>query len=769
MQNVMMLAKANLRKSKSQTFSILLIMLVAAMLFNIGFVLFSGVGSFFDERAEELNTPHFVAIHLEGDPTDAQLNFIQNFAGVVEVETKNILLNMGSFLVNDEPMSGNIIISKESAQQRMNPPSLIGDFLPLMDNAIYVPHFLFLSGGFQIGDDFWIDFMGQDILFTVAGSTEEIIFGTSMSNIWRVYVSESRFAALLAEFPASESVLISARLTNDGRVLATTYAAEFGSVITLSYGAAQNNRTFISIIAASMMVVFALTLLIISVIVMRFRISNDIEESMKNIGVLKAVGYRNHQIILSIVVQFGIISIVGGALGILLAQALLPMAVSILEPQLGLAWNPAFNFAMMLVTLGLLLALTLLFSYITARRIKKLHSLIALRGGITTHSFAKNPMPLDKSYGALNFLLGIKQFLKNKKQAVMVGLIIATVTFVSVEGLLLNYNVNVNTSSFMRLFGEIPDIFVLLDSTEAAPHFLERIAIQPGFERAFGYENLRLTTNEIPIAFVVVKDFSYLAGNELISGRFPILNNEIVLDRFSLSELGKDVGDWVTIQSGDLEKDYIITGIVQEMNSLIGMISYSGLKYIQPDYAFRVFYVYVTDGVDVDEFISAFSAANEDMTMPLINAQSQFDVQMGAMGDIFGAVNVVIMFVAATMVILVLYLIIKTIIIRRRRELGIQKALGFTTLQLMNQIALSLTPSIVFGVALGAITAHIFFNSIFVTMSSSMGMGITQANLLTPISWVAVTSVALIMLAYAVSMLVAWRIRKISAYALVSE
>jgi len=114
-----------------------------------------------------------------------------------------------------------------------------------------------------------------------------------------------------------------------------------------------------------------------------------------------------------------------------------------------------------------------------------------------------------------------------------------------------------------------------------------------------------------------------------------------------------------------------------------------------------------------------------------------------------------------------LYLVIKTTIIRKRRELGIQKALGFTTLQLMNQIALSLSPSIILGAALGAAGAYVFFNPLMEAVMG--GMGISQSTLLVPVSWVVVPSAVLVVLAYAISMLIAVRIRKISAYALVSE
>jgi len=115
----------------------------------------------------------------------------------------------------------------------------------------------------------------------------------------------------------------------------------------------------------------------------------------------------------------------------------------------------------------------------------------------------------------------------------------------------------------------------------------------------------------------------------------------------------------------------------------------------------------------------------------------------------------------------VLYLVIKTTIIRRRRELGIQKAIGFTTFQLMNQIAMGLSPSIIIGTVLGSAGGYLGFNAIFVALVR--GMGIARADLPIPLAWVAVMCAALVVLAYTISLLTAWRIRKISAYTLVTE
>jgi len=140
---------------------------------------------------------------------------------------------------------------------------------------------------------------------------------------------------------------------------------------------------------------------------------------------------------------------------------------------------------------------------------------------------------------------------------------------------------------------------------------------------------------------------------------------------------------------------------------------------------------------------------------------------MAGIGGIFSAVAVGIVSVTVFVVTLTLYMVIKTVILRRRRELGIQKAVGFTTLQLMNQIALNMTPAIVSGVITGALIGYFGFNPMM--MAFTAGMGVARLNLPIVLGQVIVVCSALIALAYIVSMLIAVRIRKISAYALVTE
>jgi len=738
MRNIWMLTAANLRKNKGQTFSMLALILIVSMLLNIGLVMNFGIGSFFDERAESLHTPHFVAFQFESDHLTAfafeagseraAIEFLQQYPGVSEVTYESVILGAGNFFVEDAPNFGTMVIARGSTTEKMAAPSLIGDYLPLVGDTIYVPYFMLLEGEYEIGDVFPFEFWDSVHELTLAGVTEELLFGARVPNMWRVYVSDTFFSQLQVQYPNNLFTMISTRMEDrdDAVFLAADFMNEFldtgmiDGIGSRTYQSARDNRLSIPTLMAVIMVAFSMILLAVGAIVIRFRIINTIEEGMVNIGALKALGFQSHQIILSVILQFGLIAFFGSLLGIASSQVTLPIVANILKPMLGLPWSPAFDLSMTLLALALILLVVLLFSFASARRIGKLHPLTALRGGLTTHSFRKNSLPLDQARGSLALLLGAKQLLQNKKQAIMLILIIAGVTFTAVAGLAAHYNINVNSDAFKDVLGgEVPDLMIFLDEAEDGSAFAENMRRDPQVEAIFGYQNLMLLIDDVSIWTAIVEDTSYLSGQSVVDGRLPRHENEIALGNPALTVLGKNIGDWVTIRSGNYEEEYLVTGIVQawNFNGLLGTIGLDGASRVLPEFAFNGFSVNLADGTDTSIFMEAMRAREGDIFASILSVQEIFDGQLSTMGDIFALITVIILFVVAAVVILVLYLVLKTTILRRRQELGIQKALGFTTLQLMNQIALSLTPTILFGVVIGALGGYFGFNSIFAAIA----------------------------------------------------
>jgi len=487
---------------------------------------------------------------------------------------------------------------------------------------------------------------------------------------------------------------------------------------------------------------------------------------------LGAVGYKALQIISSIAIQFTGAALIGAAIGIALSQAAAHMIMDMLKPMIALSGGLRFDIGSALFTFLFILLSVTLIAFVSARKINKLHPLIAFRGGITTHSFRKNAIPLDKTRGNLDLTLALKRLLQNKKQAAAIGIIAAAVTMASVAVVSVNFNLNRGKDDLAKtILGEMPDANFMLKNKDDAEAFLEKLRKRPEVRKAFGYETnaATLLIDGTSIVANTVEDCELLESKILIKGRYPKHNNEIALGPAILKVVGKDVNDTVTVKNGDIEKEYIVTGVVQFINNggFLGMITGEGLRQVQPGFGFTGYNVYLNEGTDTEEFIKAVENDCGEMLAGAINAQNRLNAIMDTMSGIFASVAIGIVIVTALVIVLVLYIIIKTTILRRKRELGIQKAVGFTTLQLMNQIAFNMVPVISIGVITGAFAGYFGFNPM---MSALLGsMGIVRVDLPAPLGQTIIICVALVMLAYAVSMAISWRIRKISAYALVSE
>ncbi len=779
-----MLAAANIRKSKSQAASLLCFVLIATALLYVGGVLLTGVGAFFDEKAEQRNAPHIFVLASPDADRDGIRRYIENYPGVVQTETLQFVGGIGQFAAGPTTSTGYIFFSRADEDQAMDAPALMDSpagtpNLPLTGDAAYLPGFMLESDGGKIGENFRASVYGVELDFTIAGATEEISFGSPMNTVYRVYVPDERFEEILAAMPMGETMMLSARLEDymDADHFRLDFSKDLpqdGLLLQSSYQTAKQSRTMFPSIVAILVSAFAVILLAVSLIIIRFRIGNNIEEGMTNIGALKAAGYKSGQVITSMVLQFGLISVVGGVLGLAAGQVFVPAVADILRPQLSLEWVPGFSPGAAAVSLWFVLCLVLLITWLSSRKIKKLPPLMALRGGISTHSFKKNALPLEKARGPLSLLMALKQLFTAKRQAIMMSVIMAAVAVAVVMGLTLHYSMNVNTEGFVRgFFGEVPEAnFILKDSADGK-NLRQSMAAHPDVRKVFGFETgtVSLRVDDTDNNPSIVEDCALLEGNMLIEGRYPAHSNEIAIGSATARVLDKGPGDTVVLEAdgNGIEKEYIVSGVVQYTNysGFNGLITGEAMRGLLPDYDFHGYNVYLAAGTDVDGFIEAVKKSEGDIFMSISNTLSMIDGILASMGSITAVVAFGIVAVTLVVVLLALHMVIKTTIIRKSRDLGIQKALGFTTGQLMNQIALSLTPSVLIGVVLGAIGGSIGFNPLVATMMT--GMGIVKADLPLPLDWLILASVALVALTYAISLLVAARIRKISAYRLVSE
>ncbi|MCL2527114.1 MAG: ABC transporter permease [Defluviitaleaceae bacterium] len=776
MNKIFMLAKGNIRKAKGQMIILAVLFLIAATLLIMGLSVIFGFNTHFDELVEELNATG-VAFNM------SQHLFTPGMEEVFRQNTTDFEIQRGVNLFdseltwNDEIIQSGAIIYSMGDSRRLSQWKLVGEYLPLVHDSVYIPYMYHYSAGYNLGDVITVIAGGQNLYFTVTGFIENI-WADTMSATPRFFITPDHFEEIYASLPHRQGVFVYANGIANTQNFLNLLVVESGlgdvtfdpdlflGFVTLDQ--VISGRTGTAFMMSIIMIAFTAVIGVVSILVIHFRIKNSIEEDMPNIGSLMSIGYTSRQVMASVVAQYASIIFISVVVGIVPAVVLLPFVGRVFAVLSGMYWQPGFMPVPVVITVVGLTALVLIFTRVSARGIKKIAPVIALRGGVKTHCFKRNPLPLEKSIFSVNTSLALKSVLQGFKQSAMMFTILLAVSFTAVVALIIFYNASIDLAAFEQVPGiERSNADIVFTEDQDNLPFQEIVnAHQDVRDSQFFHRGPTTVSGEFAL-FMAMEDFARRATQNIFDGIFPRYENEVAITWLLAQELGVGVGDLVYMGNDDLP--FLVTGLASgmELGQFGAYITYEGVRVLMPHFQRARLTVYLNPGVDALLFNQEMESLFGDYIFMTVNIDDQFARGVAGFADIMSLVGVIILVVSTFVIILVLYFVIGSTIVRKHRDLGIHKAVGYTTANLMNQISLAFSFPILLGTAAGVVLGVILVNPLM-----AMGMrpmGVMQANLIISGVWAGAAGGVIVVLAYVISMLVTWRIRKISAYRLVTE
>lgn len=785
MKSVFMLTAANLRRHKGAGFSLGLIVLITAMLLNLGLLGVTNCQSILRDKISELHTPSLIALISDsvGAERRSKLeSLISGSAGVTQTQEERVLYFASAMFRYKKggSYSNTVIFEDVNSAGGMGRFKLAGAGAAAGDGSVYAPYIV-KTKGYKVGDAFSVTYQGKTYDFKIAGFTEDIMLGTLDTGGVRFFLPHGtyqKFASGLNDSLAP-AVMFSARTRTDGQA-ADIYDAvnkqtsrnpmDIMRIGVFSIDIVKLADSLPVNIGAAMEIAFAFIVALVALLVIRFRIANNIEQEMQNIGALKAVGYTSRQIRGGYLMQFLLIALLGAAAGIFVSYAIAVPHDQMLASETGLDWSEPFDMTTNLITLAAVPACVAAVAFRTTRRIRRLPVVVALRGGITTHSFRRNHLPLDHTRGPLNLLLAMKAMFAGMRLNVSLALILAAVSFASIFVFMLFYNFKMNDAAMVRtLGGETNDILIGAHSAADAQQLLQEIPKLSNVTQAIDFGYTTVEADGKAGYGRTTADFSRLRNSKVYEGRYPRHDNEAAIDGALAAQLGRKIGDTVRVTSGDESRDYMITGFAQSISTL-GKGVYltdSGMRRIDSSYQPATIFVYAAKGANIPGVMDEIRSRYGSQISVVSNDNAATKSALGTYESVVAAFSVVIFAVMGMIVILILALITGTALVRRHQELGIGKALGFTTGQLICQIAVSFTPVAVVGSLSGGIAGYYGANPLMSRLFRAMGIMKTQFYL--PVLSIPGICTVIVLLTLAISSLAASRVRKISPCVLMSE
>ncbi len=786
--------RSNIRKTKSATVTLLIMFIVSALLLNAGLLVTVNYGSFFDKLKEELESSDAYLLMSDALYTDEANRFIDTNEHIEKVQTHDVLLVDVKIGSKGEEKSFPIMFNNMDEQREISKWKFVGEHLPAGEMSVYVPDIFKVVSGYQLNDEIKLKYMdeaaGEEkvLVFTVKGYTEDVFFSSSDTGNISFFLPADTYkkvAGILQSpkykahvaFMELDDIKNAPKLENELRELldlnsSSMMAPDVSKRLTMiDIELIGLSRCMMATMISVMMVVFALIIVAVCLLVVWFRIANSIEDDMMKLGSLKSIGYTSRQIILIIMLQFGLIAGIGSVAGIALSYPALPAVSAVYEQQSGLKWMQGFDGGVSLTALLIMLVVVAVVAFFAVRRVTKLSPINALRGEGAARKYKKNHVQLESTKGNLSFVLALKSVVQNWRQNTMIAVIVAAVTFTGAFGAIMLYNTTVNTKAFAEVPGmEICNVIAVLNPGMEHTDAVNTIKSMATVRKTQYLDEVKVKIDGGEATSFVMADYSTKETQLAYDGRYPKAKNEITLAGILAERLDKKVGDTVLVSYGDSTETFDVVGLSN--GSAMGGQNVSILKEdfqrLNPEFRPQLLDIYLDKGTDAEEFIKKLeSKLDKALLLRAVNFDKGMAEGMASYQNIVSAMGIVMFIITMLVVTLVLYFVIDSSIIRRKRELGIQKAIGYTTFQLMSQISINFAVPVILGSVIGSLLGAFYTNPLMsVTMKSA---GVMKANFIVNPVWIVIFGVAIIVFSYALSLLITWRIRRISAYSLVTE
>ncbi len=786
------LIKANIRKDKTVLLIFSMIIILSAFMLSISMMAMK-YRELFEEHVEETGTADFVTYNasygLETYDEDIaeyfdNADYVESYTDIDAVMFLSLKYKTGS---DSEEKKGKNWFFENVEDENVTDSLVFTDRDDsVQGKKIYLNIYTAYSSKLGVGDKVYIENVYGDYEYTVAGIYQDLFMGSTYT-YYSALVSEEDFRQMQedrdkgimegAEAAWNHMTVVHIREGYD----AEKCLKEAKDMISGEMHLQADGCTFedindlnssITNILAGFMGAFALLIIVICIIIIVFTINNNIGRDVTNIGALKAVGFTVNQIRFSLMMEYAVLSLVGTAVGIGLSYAVYPIIEEKFIRQIsGLIWKNRFFVNDTFIILAGVLTVIVITTYLATTRIKKLHPATALRFGLQSKTYKKNHIPLVKSRGELNFILAIKSFVQNKAQNAIVAFIMFTVAFVTMFSCIFYYNTQVDISKFQRMImGDVSDAFFFTKdgSREVTEKTIRNLKTIDEVTDAYGIDITYAYAGEVEIDLIYTTDPDALSF-ELCEGEMFKGEEEAVIGVALADKIGAGVGDDVEISYGDKSKTFRITGLQQSPMNVRIYITDDAAEELGIDAVYSNVRVNVADA-DTDKVEEVMKKGEALGDSNITGSENQFKFQRSSENTPVFAVGFIVLLLVilnVVTILLVVRLLLKTVFVKREKEFGIKKALGFTSLQLRYQLSLSLIPSTLIAAILGAAAGYFFINPMFSMVLRNYGL--RSSHLIVHYDMMIIPTAAVTLLVFIFSFIMSGRMKRISAYRLIQE
>ncbi len=764
----------DLTKNKGVNLALLVVLVLSAFLMATGTMVMERLFGSVDALFDEAKPPHFLQMHTGDYDTGDLALFAADHPEIESWLIEDMLGFDGAAISWQRPTTGesgdlstslidNLFVTQND------------DFDFLIDSAgtipepsageIYLPVAYQQDFELEAGDEIMIRTDSRSQTLTVQGFVRDSQMASSLSSATRFLVGEDDFAELAAAGGGASEIIVEYRLSDTSLISKFQTAYESNDNLprngpAVTYRLIRLINAFSDGLVAVALVFVSGLLMVIALLSLRFVIRGTLEDEVREIGVMKAIGLPNRAITGLYLSKYRVMTLLACLIGGVLAVG----ATRLLTRNVQVNYAaPPTGIATFLVPVSALLVVYLIVIGMcrsVLRGVRRVEVVGALVHGSTLDEKqtarrakrqARNARRTDLASaggGNLNRGLALLDLRADAGQWLLVPVVffLATVLIIVPTNLLTTFE----SPRFVTYMGAPEsdlraDLHFSDDVDDEYSQVLASMGTDERITEVHGFANvLYQTEGEEGWETFRVEVGDYSNGTvEFLEGATPS-DGEIALSAMNADLYQLSAGDEMLIRhnSGDPMETIVVSGIYQDVTSggqtakMQGDVTSGAVGY--------VIYANTTEGADPTTIAREYTDSYP--TAKVIPMKEYVKQTLSYVTNAFRSAAILAAAFGVGVALLITSLFLKLRLTRERSKMGVLTAIGFSSKEISAQVKFKVLLAVVVGTVAGILGAATVGEWFVASVISLAGLGIVNLDFI-PNPWLVYLAYPLILIA----------------------
>lgn len=742
----------DLKRNKAVNLALFSFIFISALLMASGALVIERLTGALDEIFEIAQPPHYLQMHV-GPIDEAALSKFAADTGLVKtyeiqdmvnVEGTNIGItrqDLSTDSFSDSVMDNYFVTQNQNFDFLLD---LNNQKVQMQPGEVGVPVSYAREKHIQVGDTLVLNLDNQPLELRTAALIRDAQMGSSLASSIRFAVNPQDFKQIKDHSLRYESI-IAFRLNNESDInsFASLYQQEEvdlpknGVAITLPLIKLLNGIG--DGLMSGVIMLVSLILIGIAILNIRFAVLSTLEDDVKAIGTLSAIGLNTKEINSIYKLKYIVLALAGCVLGALASFGVAEYFMSNIALNFGVSQATTLTYLTPFIAVSVLFLIIMGALHRILRVVSQMTIIQALTEGKLvsqrSRKQAKSSAKLKTNLFQIDMALGFQLFRHNFKawRLFILVFFLTTVTIL----MPLNLYMTMGSPEFTNYVGAAKsDVRLSVEYNPKLENTIQAIerqlAQEPKLEKWHKFKSLKgsmeteVDGNPLGTAFVMESgDYSQFPV-KLESGHLPVKRGEIALSALNLQRLGLQINDTLTVTLNDKQEVFKVVGVYQDITN--GGITAKIAAGYDGDIAQYAFFVNVLPEEDQTQLVDTWRTQfPEAKVMPV---EKLLDQTLGTITNSMKIAVIAVFVISMVTVGLLTALFITLQMHKNSSDDAMLLAIGFKETDLRRLYLFQSAIAMTLGITLGALTAVFVGESMMGVVLSALSFGLTHIQFL---------------------------------------